>query len=82
MPSIKGVAAYVAKTYKRREAARLELLYAMHAAMDEREDSQISARMRVIREMLQNVENLSSELGSMRRLLGDLKMDEEASTRP
>jgi len=66
MPSIKGVEAYVAKTYNQYTAARLALdrFFMTWLPPD---------RVNEARGHLIVVTNLALDLGSMRRLLGDLR---------
>jgi len=70
MPSVPGVVAYVAKTYKQRAKEMRELHDNLDLWIEDR------ARRAWVSEKLLIIRNLSEDLGSMRRLLGDLRHDE------
>jgi len=70
MPSIKGVVAYVGKTYTQRQKEMAELHSQLDLWIEDR------ARRAWVSEKLLIIRNLSEDLGSMRRLLGDLRSDE------
>lgn len=80
MASIPGVTAYVARTYKEQQAARRALIDYIRAHLDEGEFSSIPQVMANVSDLVKKLMNLSVDLGSMRRLLADLQMEDQKTT--
>lgn len=69
MPSIQGVEAYVKKTYRQREEKLRQIEVQVRAAMGSKAGLELLGQIK-------EACLLSQDLGSMRRLLGDLRSQE------
>lgn len=78
MPNVNGVQAYVAKCYKRQAEARQKLIFEVQEGIRTIAEvgwceTNVAFVVARIEGRIRTLEQESCDLGSMRRLLGDLK---------